>query len=45
MVEQTVKLYYFDATARAETSRLCFVLGGVKFEDIRLTRSEFGEKK
>jgi hypothetical protein len=45
MVEQTIKLYYFNGTARGETARLCFLLGGVKFEDVRLTGPEFGEKK
>ena len=40
-----IKLYYFDIEARAEAIRLALVLGDVPFEDIRLSREEFGKKK
>jgi hypothetical protein len=35
------QLYYFDIKGAAEIVRLSFVLAGIEFEDIRLTREEF----
>ena len=35
------KLSYFDATGKAELTRLCFAYGELKFEDFRFTREEF----
>ncbi len=40
-----IKLFYFDNGGRAEAIRLALSYGGVQFEDIRLTREEFAEKK
>jgi len=39
------KLYYFNARGRAEATRLCFVVEGVKYEDVRLTMEEWQQKK
>ncbi|CEL92452.1 unnamed protein product [Vitrella brassicaformis CCMP3155] len=41
----TPKLYYFDFTGRAEPIRLAFMLGQVKFEDIRISLSEWPQMK
>ncbi len=42
MVEkEIINLYYFDFGGRAEVPRLALAFGGVKFNDIRLTREEF----
>jgi len=41
----SVKLYYFDAGGRAEVSRLALHISGVKFDDVRLSFAEFGQKK
>ena len=41
-----IRLTYFDfAFWRAEASRLALTLGGVPFEDVRLSRNEFREMK
>ncbi|POM58089.1 Glutathione S-transferase [Phytophthora palmivora] len=37
----SIKLTYFNIAGRAETSRLAFYVGGVPFEDKRLSRDEF----
>lgn len=42
--QKEIKLYYFNTTGRAEMIRLCFVIGGIKFEDIRLTYDEYNKK-
>jgi len=41
----TYKLTYFNLTARAETIRLIFAAGGVKFEDNRIEFSAWGAMK
>ena len=41
----SVKLYYFDFGGRAEVSRLALHIFGVKFEDVRLSQVDFGQKK
>lgn len=41
----TIKLTYFDARARAEALRLAFHIGGVEFEDERLTYQQFGDSR
>lgn len=35
------QLYYFDIKGAAEVVRLSFILAGIEFEDIRLTKEEF----
>ncbi|KAI9209105.1 glutathione S-transferase [Polychytrium aggregatum] len=37
----SLKLTYFDMPGKAETSRLAFFVGGIEFEDERLTREQF----
>jgi len=39
------KLTYFDFPGRAEPIRLAFVIGGIAFEDERLTKEQFGAAK
>ena len=41
----TYKLTYFNLTARAETIRLIFAVGGIKFEDNRIEFSAWGAMK
>lgn len=36
-----IKLYYFDFGGRAEPIRLALHVGGVAFEDVRITEDEF----
>lgn len=38
-------LTYFDAPGRAEPVRLAFALGGIRFNDVRLTQAEWATKK
>ena len=45
MATSAIKLYYFPMGGRAEPIRLCLHLGGVAFDDVRLTGEEFGVKK
>eukprot|EP00999_Lentomonas_sp_LEN2_P000173 NODE_1167_length_973_cov_115.288416_g1122_i0.p1 GENE.NODE_1167_length_973_cov_115.288416_g1122_i0~~NODE_1167_length_973_cov_115.288416_g1122_i0.p1 ORF type:complete len:264 (+),score=98.26 NODE_1167_length_973_cov_115.288416_g1122_i0:84-875(+) len=40
-----IKLTYFDIPGLAEPVRLAFHIGGIPFEDERLTREEFAERK
>ena len=40
-----MKLYYFDAYGRAEALRLLLNHAGVEYEDVRLTREEWGKSK
>lgn len=42
---ENVKLYYFDIPGKAEAIRLALSYCEIPFEDIRLTREEFNEKK
>lgn len=37
----SLRLTYFQLTGRAEATRLAFHIGGVKFEDKRISFSEF----
>ena len=39
------KLTYFDATGRAELTRLLFKLGGQEFEDVRVPKAEWPKLK
>lgn len=39
------KLYFFNAMGRAEIIRLIFAHCAVPYEDIRLTKDEFEQKK
>lgn len=41
----TFKLTYFDQPARGEPIRLAFALGGIKYEDERLSQDEFFARK
>lgn len=36
-----IKITYFDATGRAEATRLAFTIGGIKFEDERINGEQF----
>jgi hypothetical protein len=38
---KSIKLTYFDIKGVAESIRLAFTVGGIKFEDERLTREQF----
>merc|ERR1719223_1474527 len=40
-----LRLTYFDISGRAEVSRLLLTLGGVEFEDVRVSREEWGKLK
>lgn len=40
-----ISLTYFDFGGRAESIRLTFLLGKVEFEDIRISREEWGQLK
>ena len=40
-----MKLYYFDMYGRAEAMRMALHRYGVQFEDVRMTREQFGEMK
>ncbi|XP_002733919.2 glutathione S-transferase 3-like [Saccoglossus kowalevskii] len=40
-----LKLTYFDGPGRAEAIRLCFVVGGVEFEDERVNKEQWGAMK
>ena len=42
MVEQKIKITYFNMKGRAEPARLCLAIGGIPFEDVRLSGPEFG---
>jgi glutathione S-transferase len=44
-MQSDVKLTYFGIGGRAEAIRMCLFLGGVKFEDIRISQEEFGALK
>ena len=44
-MSSTIKVYYFHMTGRAETTRLCLYIGGIPFDDVRMTGEEFGKKK
>ena len=35
--QDTIKLTYFDTCGRAESSRLCFTIAGIEFEDNRIS--------
>jgi hypothetical protein len=39
-----MKLYYFDMGGKAEATRLLLMLGGVPFEDVKLTRCGHAER-
>lgn len=39
------KLTYFDARGRAEPIRLLFANAGVTYEDVRLTKEQWGSMK
>ena len=41
----SIKLTYFDARGRAETSRLILAFAGVAYEDERLSQEQFSEMK
>ncbi|CAD7699182.1 unnamed protein product [Ostreobium quekettii] len=41
----TLKLTYFDARGRAEATRLALCIGGIEFEDKRVTGDEFAALK
>ncbi|XP_060070606.1 hematopoietic prostaglandin D synthase-like [Ylistrum balloti] len=41
----TYKLTYFNVRGRAELSRLAFALGGVKYEDVRVSSEEWKKLK
>mmetsp|Transcript_12288 Transcript_12288/g.22803 ORF Transcript_12288/g.22803 Transcript_12288/m.22803 type:complete len:205 (+) Transcript_12288:48-662(+) len=41
----SLKLTYFDGKGRAEAARVTFAIGGVEFEDERLTGEQFAERK
>ena len=45
MAETSIKFYYFDSQGGGETTRLILTLGGIAFEDVRMTREQFAEKK
>lgn len=45
MVEDNIKLYYFNSAGRAEPIRLALYIGGIDFEDIRLTQDQFKSLK
>lgn len=45
MAPKSLKLTYFDGRGRAEVSRYILAAAGQKYEDIRLTREEWVEKK
>ena len=36
---------YFNGMGRAETTRMLFYMGGVDFQDVRLTREQWMELK
>lgn len=40
-----ITLEYFNSTGRAEVARAAFWIGDIPFEDVRLTREQFGENK
>ena len=39
------KFYYFDAYGRGEAARILLNHAGVKFEDIRIQQSDWGNQK
>lgn len=39
------KVVYFDGAGMAEFIRLTFVVGGIEFEDVRLTKEQWAEVK
>ncbi|KAF1324544.1 Glutathione s-transferase, partial [Globisporangium splendens] len=41
----SLKLTYFDAAGRAELTRLLFAFGGIAFEDVRVSDTEFSAMK
>ncbi len=43
MAESKIKLYYFNSYGRGYQIRLCLHLGGIEFEDVRLSYEEFGK--
>ena len=40
-----IKVIYFNARGRAETTRMILAQGGVEFEDQRVTREEWEKMK
>lgn len=42
---ESLKLVYFNFGGRAESIRLALHVGGVAFEDIRITEEEFRKEK
>lgn len=40
-----MKLYYFDVSGKAESTRIVLNMGGIPFEDIRITHQDFFEMK
>ena len=40
-----LQLLYFDIPGKAEAIRLACAFSGIEFEDIRMTREEFMQKK
>lgn len=42
---RSLKLIYFDFGGRAEAVRLALHVGGVAFEDVRITEAEFKQQK
>jgi len=45
MSYKNIVLTYFNVAARAESARLTFYIGGIDFEDVRLSNEEFGKRK
>ena len=35
------RLIYFQGKGRAEAARLCFALGGIDFDDVRLSKEQW----
>lgn len=41
----SLKLYYFDASGRAEPIRMIFLCGQIPYEDFRFPKDEWGTLK